>query len=119
MITTQSQKPGTVEMNEVSLAIRTPQGLAVVVGCSHPGVETILENAAKIDPRLYLVTGGFHLVLTPEAEVRRVASALHDTLKLQRVAPAHCTSELGFSVFLERFKGRFDHAGLGSVIVLP
>ena len=119
VITTQSQKPGTVEMNEVSLAIRTPQGLAVVVGCSHPGVETILENAAKIDPRLYLVTGGFHLVLTPEAEVRRVASALHDTLKLQRVAPAHCTSELGFSVFLERFKGRFDHAGLGSVIVLP
>ena len=81
-----------------------------------PGRGDDLENAAKIDPRLYLVTGGFHLVLTPEAEVRRVASALHDTLKLQRVAPAHCTSELGFSVFLERFKGRFDHAGLGSVI---
>ena len=119
VLTTQSQKPGTVEMNEVSLAVRTPQGLAVVVGCSHPGVERILENAAKVDARLYTVIGGFHLVQTPEAEIRRVAGVLHDALKLQRVAPAHCTSELGFAVFLDAFKGRFDHAGVGSVVALP
>lgn len=119
VITTQSKTPGTLEMNEVSLAIRTPRGLAVVVGCSHPGVENIMTGAAKIDPRLFLVTGGFHLVLTPEPEIRRVASVLSDTFKVERVAPAHCTSELGFSVFLEQFKGRFDHAGVGSVILLP
>ena len=106
-------------MNEVSLAIRTPKGLAVVVGCSHPGVEKILENAAKIDPRLYTVTGGFHLVLTPQDEVQRVADILHDTLKIERVAPGHCTSELGFSVLMDRFKERFDRAGLGTVIPLP
>jgi 7,8-dihydropterin-6-yl-methyl-4-(beta-D-ribofuranosyl)aminobenzene 5'-phosphate synthase len=103
----------------VSLAIRTPRGLAVVVGCSHPGVEKILAEAAKIDSRLYTVTGGFHLVLTPAEEVQRVAGALHDTLKIERVAPGHCTSELGFAVFLERFKERFDRAGLGAVISLP
>jgi hypothetical protein len=37
VLSTRSQQPGTLEMNEVSLAIRTPKGLAVVVGCSHPG----------------------------------------------------------------------------------
>ena len=119
VLSTQSQKSGTIEMNEVSLAIRTPKGLAVVVGCSHPGVEKILENAAKIDPRLYTVTGGFHLVLTPQDEVQRVADILHDTLKIERVAPGHCTSELGFSVLMDRFKERFDRAGLGTVIPLP
>lgn len=119
LLTTQSQKPGTMEMNEVSLAIRTPEGLAVVVGCSHPGVEKILDEASKIDSRLYTVTGGFHLVLTPEEEVQRVASVLHDSLKLERVAPGHCTSELGFAVFLDRFQERFDAAGLGAVISLP
>ncbi|HEX6216832.1 MAG TPA: hypothetical protein VFZ38_18480, partial [Vicinamibacterales bacterium] len=92
---------------------------AVVVGCSHPGVEHILENAAKIDARLFTVVGGFHLVQTPEAEIRRVATQLRDTLKLERVAPAHCTSELGFAVFLEQFKGRIDHAGVGSIVALP
>jgi 7,8-dihydropterin-6-yl-methyl-4-(beta-D-ribofuranosyl)aminobenzene 5'-phosphate synthase len=114
-----SQKPGTLEMNELSLAIRTPRGLAVVVGCSHPGVEKILEQAAKLEPRLYTVIGGFHLVRTPEAEVRRVGRLLRDVLKVERVAPAHCTSELGFAVFRELFQKRFDEAGLGAVIVLP
>jgi 7,8-dihydropterin-6-yl-methyl-4-(beta-D-ribofuranosyl)aminobenzene 5'-phosphate synthase len=119
VLTTQSQKPGTLEMNEVSLAVRTPKGLAVVVGCSHPGVEKILEGAKKIDSQLYTVIGGFHLVLTPREEIERVATVLHDSLKIERVAPAHCTSELGFAVFLDRFKERFDRAGLGTVISLP
>lgn len=99
-------------MNEVSLAFRTPEGLAVIVGGSHPGVERILEEAAKIDPRRYSVTGGFHLVMTPPEEVRRTADALHDVLKVRGVAPAHCTSELGFATFIERFKDRFDATGV-------
>ncbi|HEY0683792.1 MAG TPA: MBL fold metallo-hydrolase [Steroidobacter sp.] len=119
LLSTQSQKPGTVEMNELSLAIRTPRGLAVVVGCSHPGVEKILEHAARIDPQLYTVTGGFHLVRTPEPEIRRVGLLLRDTLKIERVAPAHCTSELGFAVLKEMFGARFDEAGLGATIPLP
>jgi 7,8-dihydropterin-6-yl-methyl-4-(beta-D-ribofuranosyl)aminobenzene 5'-phosphate synthase len=118
-ITTTSKKPGTLEMNEVSLVIRTPQGLVVVVGCAHPGVEVILAEAAKIDPVLYAVTGGFHLVMTSRAEVERVAAILHDDLKVQRVAPGHCTSELGFAILRDRFKDRFDHAGVGTVIALP
>jgi len=119
VLTTKSQRPGTLEMNELSLAVQTPKGLAVVVGCSHPGVENILAAAAKIDPHLYTVMGGFHLVVTPEAEVRRVALVLRDELQVERVAPAHCTSELGFAVFLESYKDHFDGAGLGAVIPLP
>jgi 7,8-dihydropterin-6-yl-methyl-4-(beta-D-ribofuranosyl)aminobenzene 5'-phosphate synthase len=118
-LTTKSDKPGTRDMNELSLAIRTPEGLAVVVGCSHPGVEKILEVATKIDPRLYTVTGGFHLVVSPPEEVQRVASILNETLKIKRVAPGHCTSELGFKVLMEQFKDRFDQAGLGQSINLP
>jgi 7,8-dihydropterin-6-yl-methyl-4-(beta-D-ribofuranosyl)aminobenzene 5'-phosphate synthase len=114
-----SDKPGTLEMNELSLAVRTPQGLAVVVGCSHPGVEKILEQAAKIDARIFTVLGGFHLVRAPEPEVRRVAQLLHDVHKVERVAPAHCTSELGFAVFRKLFGPRFDEAGLGASITLP
>jgi 7,8-dihydropterin-6-yl-methyl-4-(beta-D-ribofuranosyl)aminobenzene 5'-phosphate synthase len=119
VLTTRSEKPGTMEMNEVSLAFRTSKGLAVVVGCSHPGVEKILEGAAKIDPQIYTVTGGFHLVLTPQDQVQRTLDALHDTLKVERVAPGHCTGELGFAMFLDKFKDRFDRAGLGTVMALP
>jgi 7,8-dihydropterin-6-yl-methyl-4-(beta-D-ribofuranosyl)aminobenzene 5'-phosphate synthase len=119
VLTTRSGKPGTLEMNEVSLAVRTPKGLVVLVGCAHPGVENILAQAAKIDPRLHMVVGGFHLVLTPREEVERVADVLHQELKVERVAPGHCTSELGFAILLDRFKERFQETGLGAVIVLP
>jgi 7,8-dihydropterin-6-yl-methyl-4-(beta-D-ribofuranosyl)aminobenzene 5'-phosphate synthase len=119
VLTTRSDKPGTREMNEVSLAIQTPQGLAVVVGCSHPGVEKILDAAAQIDKQLYTTIGGFHLVLTPREEIERVAGVLHDTLKLQRVAPGHCTSEPGFAAFIRKFSDRFDQAGLGATLQLP
>lgn len=119
VLTTRSEKPGTREMNEVSLAIRTPQGLAVVVGCSHPGVEKILESAARIDSRLYTAIGGFHLVQAPGDEVERVTNLLHDTLKLQRIAPGHCTSEAGFASFARKFGDRFDQMGVGASVALP
>jgi 7,8-dihydropterin-6-yl-methyl-4-(beta-D-ribofuranosyl)aminobenzene 5'-phosphate synthase len=119
VLTTRSEKPGTREMNELSLAVRTPQGLAVVVGCSHPGVENILEAARQIDNQLYTTIGGFHLVQAPREEIERVAGVLHDTLKLRRVAPGHCTSEPGFAAFIRRFGDRFDQAGLGVTLPLP
>jgi 7,8-dihydropterin-6-yl-methyl-4-(beta-D-ribofuranosyl)aminobenzene 5'-phosphate synthase len=78
-----------------------------------------IESAAKIAPRLNVVTGGFHLVLTDRPEIQRVASILHDSLKVQRIAPGHCTSELGFAVFMATFKDRFLREGLGGVIPLP
>jgi len=119
VLTTVSEKPGTRDMNELSLALRTPEGLAVIVGCSHPGIEKILAAAAKIDPNLYTATGGFHLVVTAPEEIERVAALLDETLKIKRVAPGHCTSELGFQVFMSRFKDRFDQAGVGRTIALP
>ena len=42
-----SDKPGTLELRELSLAIRTPNGLVLVVGCSHPGVEHIVQEGQR------------------------------------------------------------------------
>ena len=102
-LTTRSDNPGTPQMNESSLALRTPKGLAVVVSCSHPGIEKILEAAAQIDKKLYTSIGASHLVQTPREEIDHVAGMLHDTLKLERVAPGHCTSEPGFAAFMRKF----------------
>ena len=116
---TRSEKAGTLEMNELALAVRTPKGLVVVVGCSHPGIEKVLERARAIDPNLHLVAGGFHMVMTPKPDVVRVAALLRDELKVEFVAPGHCTSETGFAVFMEAFGPRFRKAGLGTRLLLP
>src|SRR5947207_10830948 len=85
IIPTVSQKPGTLELRELSLALRTPNGLVLLVGCSHPGIETIVEASTRVADHVYLILGGLHLVITPDAEVERVAMALHDHWHVDRI----------------------------------
>jgi metal-dependent hydrolase (beta-lactamase superfamily II) len=79
LIATQSDKPGTREMNEISLLVRTATGGVVVVGCSHPGIEKILDAVIKIEPRIYSVLGGFHLVDASDAEVTEMIMRFRDS----------------------------------------
>src|SRR5246127_4810521 len=61
LISSVSDKPGTLELRELSLAIKTPDGVVLVGGCSHPCIDKIVEAASTIDPRIHLIVGGFHL----------------------------------------------------------
>src|SRR3984957_17703452 len=85
IIPTTSQVTGTLELREISLAIRGPQGLIIVAGCSHAGVEKILEAAAKIDPHVHVLFGGLHLVGAPDADIQKISTALHDQWKLDYI----------------------------------
>jgi len=119
VIATVSQTPGTLEMRELSLAIKTPKGLILVVGCSHPGIERIVEAATVLDKHIYAIVGGLHLVTTPDPEITRIVNALHDQWKVDYVALGHCTGEPAFAAFQKAFGAHYDYAGLGSVIELP
>jgi 7,8-dihydropterin-6-yl-methyl-4-(beta-D-ribofuranosyl)aminobenzene 5'-phosphate synthase len=74
-----SDKPTTLELRELSLAIDTPDGIVLVVGCSHPGIEKIVEAASSIDKRIYIIAGGFHLVVANDPEIEKVVMGLRDT----------------------------------------
>src|SRR6266480_1683068 len=63
LISLVSDKTGTLELHELSLAINTPDGMVLVVGCSHPGIDKIVQAASTINPRIHLIAGGFHLVV--------------------------------------------------------
>lgn len=119
LFSTVSEVAGTREMNEVSMAIKTPQGLVVVVGCSHPGIEKILDAATRIEPRVYSVFGGFHLVDMPDPEVTSMVGRFKDKWGFERVAAGHCTGEFAFSEFNRVYGAKFDRAVVGAVIALP
>ena len=114
-----SESVGTKELPELSMALETPRGLVVVAGCSHPGIERIVAAAARIQPKVHSVFGGLHLPSAPDPEIGRIAAALHDTYKVERIAPGHCTGEPAFYHFKKTWKDRYTYAGVGSVIDLP
>jgi 7,8-dihydropterin-6-yl-methyl-4-(beta-D-ribofuranosyl)aminobenzene 5'-phosphate synthase len=119
VVATTSSVPGSMELPELSLSLRAPEGQILVVGCSHPGIETILERSAAAERRVQLLVGGLHLVRTPQPEIDRVAVSLRDRWKVARVAVGHCTSEPGFAALQKTFGGRYVYAGLGTTVPLP
>jgi 7,8-dihydropterin-6-yl-methyl-4-(beta-D-ribofuranosyl)aminobenzene 5'-phosphate synthase len=119
LFATRSERRGTMEMNEISMVVKTAKGGVLFVGCSHPGIEKILEAAVKITPQIYAVLGGFHLVDMADAQVTEMVMRFRDKWKIERMAAGHCTGQFAFAELVRIFGDNFDHAGVGSVVALP
>jgi len=113
-----SDKPGTLELRELSLAINTPNGMVIVAGCSHAGIDRITEASSVINSRIHFISGGFHLVVAGDADIEKMVTALHDRFKVDYVAPGHCTGEPAFNAFKKAFADRYLYAGLGTTLSL-
>ena len=113
-----SDAPGTKELKELSLAISTADGIVLVVGCSHPGIEGIVAEAAKINPHIHFIAGGFHLVAAQDPAIERIATTLHDTYRVDYIAPGHCTGEATFAALQKTFGDHYLYAGLGTTLDL-
>jgi len=118
LVRTVSQKTGTLELPELTLAIKRPDGLLLVDGCSHAGIEAILAATAAVDPRTEIVFGGLHLVTTPLPEIDELVQNLQTKWKVQRIAPGHCTGEPAFAKLRKTYGENYLYAGLGTAVEL-
>jgi 7,8-dihydropterin-6-yl-methyl-4-(beta-D-ribofuranosyl)aminobenzene 5'-phosphate synthase len=108
-----------LEVKEISLAIDTPDGVVLIVGCGHPKIEAIVEaTKVVLDKPIHLVIGGLHLLPASKQEIERIATALRDTWEVRFIAPDHCTGERGFAILKEVFGDRYVYAGLGTTLQL-
>ena len=113
-----SDAPGTKELKELSLAVNTTEGIVLVIGCAHSGIENILEATKAINPRIRLIAGGFHLVAASDEVIAKAVSALKDTFKVESIAPGHCTGEPTFAALKQAYGDRYLYAGVGTALPL-
>ena len=118
LISLVSDKTGTLELRELSMAVETPDGMAIVVGCSHTGIDNIVKAAAAINPKILFVAGGFHLVVAKDPDIEAIGTTLRDTYKVAYIAPGHCTGEPTFTALKKAFGERYLYAGLGTTFAL-
>jgi len=118
LVRTVSQKTGTLELPELTLAIKRPDGLLLVDGCSHAGIEAILGATSAVDSRTEIVFGGLHLVTTPVVEIDSLVENLKTKWKVQRIAPGHCTGEPAFARLRKAYGENYLYAGLGTTVEL-
>lgn len=103
--------------DEVLIAVDTPKGIVVLVGCSHPGIKNMLDTvSAEFDKPLYAVLGGTHLVESHGESLEKSIKYLGcDDISI--VGVSHCTGAEGMNR-LESQSGSFFHNSTGSMIYL-
>src|SRR4030095_1792278 len=108
-----------LEVKEISLAIDTPDGIVLVLGCSHSTIEKIVEAAkSTINKPIHLVLGGTPLLPANDDQIRSTAASLRDNWNVRFIAPVHCTGEPAFAILKESFGDRYLYAGLGTTVLL-
>lgn len=106
-----------LDVMEISLAIDTPQGIVLIVGCSHPTIEKIVATAKQtLNKPIHLVLGGTHLLPAKDDQIERIAHALRDDWKVEWIAPDHCTGEPAFAILRQAFGSHYLYAGVGTTI---
>lgn len=118
IVSTVWRTPGNLELRELPLMLRTPEGVVVFVGCSHPGIEPILEASRPYGDHVHEIFGGLHLTATPDPDIERIAGTLRDDWRLARTVPGPCTGEPAFDALERGFGVRYVYPNLGRVVKL-
>ncbi len=93
---------GELEGIEQSLGVLTEKGIMLIVGCSHPKMENIL-NTARSYGQIYGIIGGLH------------GFSRYEQFKgLELICPTHCTQHK--AEIKERYPEKYTRGGAGKVL---
>ncbi len=94
------------DIYEQAIVVKTFRGAAIITGCAHPGLSTIVDEVKKyFGETVFLIAGGFHL----KGATQEVIEKIVYTLKLvgvQKVAPLHCSGALAQDIFKRAWGGQ-------------
>lgn len=104
--------------DEIMVAVETPKGLVLMLGCAHPGIMNMIDTVRERLPgKIYAIIGGTHLV---ESDDVRMAATVRffKALECSAIGVSHCTGAKAMAQ-LEKADGRFFHNRTGSSLIVP
>ncbi|MDZ7793704.1 MAG: MBL fold metallo-hydrolase [Spirochaetia bacterium] len=79
--------------DEVLIALDTPKGIVVLLGCSHPGVRNMLDHVRKLLRKpVYAVVGGTHREEASSVSMDKAVEYLTNE-DMGIIGVSHCTGE--------------------------
>ncbi|MBN1638277.1 MAG: MBL fold metallo-hydrolase [Ignavibacteriales bacterium] len=108
-----------ISFYEQSIIIEKNNSIYIFTGCSHPGIVEIVEKVISIFPNkiIQIVAGGFHLLQHSDEQVKNISDKLKE-LKIQKIAPSHCTGEKAIELFKNEWKEYFVDFNLGDNFII-
>jgi 7,8-dihydropterin-6-yl-methyl-4-(beta-D-ribofuranosyl)aminobenzene 5'-phosphate synthase len=108
-----------LSIKEQSLVLKTSKGLVIITGCAHPGIVEIVDHAKRLfNEEVYLLIGGFHLTGKTQQEITAITRQL-DGLKVERVAPCHCSGDTARDLFKRHYGNNYIECGVGLLLDIP
>jgi 7,8-dihydropterin-6-yl-methyl-4-(beta-D-ribofuranosyl)aminobenzene 5'-phosphate synthase len=103
---------------ELVLVLDRPEGLVVIVGCSHPGIAEVVQQVKEVFGyrRIKLVAGGLHLQSTSKQEIREISLSLQQK-GVQELALSACTGEPALKIFRQEWGDRVVPLDRGDTIL--
>lgn len=89
--------------DEIALAYKSKDGLVIISGCSHSGVENILDHAKHVTgvDKINTIIGGLYLINRSEDEIHTLGEYLKEQ-NIQSIYPCHCT-DLEAKIILSKY----------------
>ena len=89
--------------DEIALAYKSKDGLVIISGCSHSGVENILDHAKHVTgvDKINTIIGGLYLINRREDEIHTLGEYLKEQ-NIQSIYPCHCT-DLEAKIILSKY----------------
>jgi 7,8-dihydropterin-6-yl-methyl-4-(beta-D-ribofuranosyl)aminobenzene 5'-phosphate synthase len=92
---------------EQVLVLDRPDGLVVIVGCSHPGIVSVVKKVKEVfgARKIKMVAGGFHLQSTSKTDIKEISLGLQ-TMGIDTLALSSCTGESALKIFRKEWGNR-------------
>lgn len=95
--------------DEIVLAADTPEGLAVVIGCCHPGFRNIMDAVKeRFERPVYAVFGGTHLVESSDENLDLTVEYLRFS-GIRHLGLCHCTGDKAAGRLNENVPGYYKN----------
>jgi len=102
-------------VTEQALAVGEPGNLIVLVGCSHPGTDRLVEAVVNEVGGVAAVAGGMHLAGAPPWRIKEVIDRLVE-LGVRELYPMHCSGEGVIDYVARKYPWLLRRGGAGSMI---
>lgn len=112
--------------HELALVIKNDGKLVIICGCSHNGIENMIETVMEHFPNIPIgaVIGGFHLMDFPrnviqekKEDIRVIGKRLSD-YKIDNIYTCHCTGNRAFGILKEILGNKIEYFYTGMQVQL-
>lgn len=103
-------------LEEQSLVVKEDNKLILIVGCSHNGIENIIEKVEKcFSQSIFAVIGGFHSKDFQQDDLQRLCQFFKNK-RIYKLVPLHCSGTEALIYFGNNLPNKLKVCGVGDVI---